>query len=98
MDNELILALEQILTMGWPGLVTVFLWVVWRRYTMRTDELIDVLREVAGMRTTLRMQRQAEDDTQKLTDSEINAAALYWESRKDQRSKTNPPTLSGQGG
>lgn len=75
MDMTTLEALETILRLGWPAIVLIMLAVIWRRYVARTDELIDVLREVAGLRTTLRMDQR--EGNSNLTDSDVEAVRSW---------------------
>lgn len=51
--TELLSSLRTVLELGFPGIVLIMLYVVWRAYLLRTEQLIEILREVAGLRVNL---------------------------------------------
>lgn len=64
MESDLLVTLKSILEMGWPAIVLIELWLVWRdsrqertsareAYSGLMKEYIETLKEVAGMRNTL---------------------------------------------
>lgn len=53
---ELLTGLREVLELGWPGIVLVMCWLLWRAYTNRTNEYIDALREIAGLKPILATQ------------------------------------------
>lgn len=53
MDGDLLTAVRGFLEMGWPAIVLGACWVLWRAYQVRTDQYIEALREIAGLKAQL---------------------------------------------
>lgn len=53
MDSELVTAIRQVLELGFPGVMLILNWLLWRELKETRRQHIDDLREIAGMRQSL---------------------------------------------
>lgn len=54
MEGEVLTGLRTILELGWPAIVLVGWWIIWQKHNQRTDQYISDLREIAGLKASLR--------------------------------------------
>lgn len=53
MDSDLVSAIRSLLELGFPGVMLILNYVLWRQYIRCTNEHLDDLRSIAGMRSNL---------------------------------------------
>ncbi len=54
MEGDVLTGLRTILEMGWPAIVLIAWWIVWVKLNQRTEAYINDLREMAGLKASLR--------------------------------------------
>jgi len=53
MDDNLLAAIRQILELGFPGIMLILNWLLWRELKETRKSHIEDLREIAGMRQSI---------------------------------------------
>jgi len=77
MEENTIMLIDTVLNWGWPAVVLLQCIILWRKLSQRDQELYDVLREVAGLRTTLRVETQTSSRNRDMSDSDVEAVRRW---------------------
>jgi len=65
MEGDILSFLQKLLELGWPAIVLLIAYILWRAFQDRTNQLISVLTEIGELKASMDMLKPPDDSTPK---------------------------------